>query len=104
MHRIHTNQRKPAEIKKALFEMAPMKAPGPDGMTTGFFQEQWGIMGDGIIKAVQSFLHTGQLLRSFNHTNIVLDPKTKSSTQVSQFQPLHAASFIILMLKCKLVV
>ena len=28
-----------AEVKKALFDMAPSKAPGVDGFTTGFYQQ-----------------------------------------------------------------
>ncbi|XP_074347311.1 uncharacterized protein LOC141686156 [Apium graveolens] len=29
------------EVRAALFQMNPDKAPGPDGMTPGFFSEEW---------------------------------------------------------------
>jgi hypothetical protein len=28
----------PEDVEKALFQMGPSKAPGPDGFTAGFFQ------------------------------------------------------------------
>lgn len=36
------------EIKQALFDMAPFKAPGPDGLPAGFFRKTWKMMGKSI--------------------------------------------------------
>lgn len=33
------------ERRKALFDMKPLKAPGPDGLHAAFFQSQWQILG-----------------------------------------------------------
>lgn len=74
------------EIKKALFDMDPSKAPRPDGMTTGFYQKYWDVVGEDVTKAVQHFIQTGHILKSFNHTRIVLIPKVKTPVQVSQYR------------------
>jgi hypothetical protein len=39
------------EIKKALFQMFPTKAPGPDGFPAHFFQRNWDICGGDISAA-----------------------------------------------------
>lgn len=34
-----------AEVKAALFQVSPFKAPGSDGLPTLFFQKSWHIVG-----------------------------------------------------------
>ncbi|XP_012453509.1 uncharacterized protein LOC105775544 [Gossypium raimondii] len=36
------------EIKRALFDMAPLKAPGSDGFHAHFFQSQWDVLGNDV--------------------------------------------------------
>jgi hypothetical protein len=44
------------EISDALFQIGPLKAPGPDGFPARFYQRNWDIMRDDVIKAVLHFL------------------------------------------------
>jgi hypothetical protein len=44
------------EVRAALFQMAPSKAPGVDGFTAGFFQRHWDILHHTIVPAVLDFL------------------------------------------------
>lgn len=45
------------EIRKAVFDMHPSKAPGPDGFTALFYQKLWPIIGKDITKAALEILN-----------------------------------------------
>jgi hypothetical protein len=49
------------EVRKAVFMMGPNKAPGPDGLTAGFFQVHWDLIGSQVCDAVLNFLNGGDL-------------------------------------------
>ncbi|KAM6582630.1 hypothetical protein CsatB_009632 [Cannabis sativa] len=58
--------------------MHPDKAPGPDGMGPGFYQQHWDIVGSHIVKLVTDFFDTGVFPQELNNTNLVLIPKKKN--------------------------
>lgn len=45
----------PDEIGIALSHMAALKAPGPDGFTTSFFQKNWSTIHGEVCNAIMSF-------------------------------------------------
>ncbi|WJX12193.1 hypothetical protein P8452_02716 [Trifolium repens] len=76
------------EIQKALFDMSPWKAPGPDGYPAGFYQQAWDIVGSSIISFIRQAWLQPDILKTVNHTNICLIPKTAHLEFVNQFRPI----------------
>jgi hypothetical protein len=74
------------EVERALHMMGANKAPGPDGLTAGFYQLHWELMGARITEAVLDFLNGGLLPADVNHTNIVLIPKTRNPQTMKEFR------------------
>ncbi|CAL8999738.1 unnamed protein product [Prunus brigantina] len=66
------------EVKHAVFQMYPTKAPGPDGMPPVFFQKYWHIVGNDVSRAIINFLSSGRLLHKINFTHVVLANRLKS--------------------------
>ena len=91
------------EVEMAVKQMAPLKAPGPDGMPPIFFQKFWNIIGDDVVKAIHSCLNSGNILPGLNHTFISLIPKVKHPEFVTEFRLLpYVMYYINLCLKCSL--
>jgi hypothetical protein len=57
------------EIKAAAFSIHADKAPGPDGFSAGFFQENWNSVGPAIVKEVQMFFNSGTQGEPFRITS-----------------------------------
>lgn len=76
------------EVHLALRHMAPLKAPGPDGMPALFYHSFWHIIGSNVIIAILSCLNSCKIPESINHTFITLIPKVSSPKRMSDFHPL----------------
>ena len=75
------------EVEKALKQMHPMKAPGPDGMPPLFYQHFWPIVNPIVIKTILDFLNHDITPPKFHETHIVLIPKTKNPKRVTDYRP-----------------
>ena len=74
--------------------MAPAKALGVDGFTTGFFQRHWHLLKDDVTNAVLRFLNGGDLSTGLNDTSITLIPKVRYPQSISQYRPIALCSVL----------
>lgn len=82
------------EIKGALFQMHPNKAPGPDGMHALFFQKFWPLLGKDIILFVKSWSRGSVKLHDVNKTCVVLIPKCKNPKWLTEFRPISCCNVL----------
>lgn len=76
------------EVKASLFEMHPLKSPGPDGLHALFFQSQWNVVGGSIFREMQRIFEGGDINPSFNRTLIALIPKVDQPQTIKEFRPI----------------
>lgn len=82
------------EISDVLFQIAPLKAPGPDGLPTRFFQRSWSTFREDIIQVVQEFFRTGTMSVGVNDTCIILIPKVAQPETLKDFRHLSLCNVI----------
>ncbi|KAL5574815.1 hypothetical protein UlMin_016514 [Ulmus minor] len=82
------------DVRAAIFQMAPSKSPGADGMSALFYQNYWAIVGDEATTACLGFLNEGLGLRSINETLITLLPKVKCPTHIIEFRPISLCNVL----------
>ncbi|KAA3489717.1 LINE-1 reverse transcriptase isogeny [Gossypium australe] len=82
------------EIKTALFDMAPLKAPASDGFHALFFQKQWDIIGTVVGNWVKKVFAGGNIDAKLNNTLIILIPKIQNPEDFCQFLPISQCTVL----------
>ncbi|XP_031116716.1 uncharacterized protein LOC116020380 [Ipomoea triloba] len=76
------------EVKEAVFDMAPFKAPGPDGFQAGFYQKTWNVVNEVTSNFALEFFSSGKIPVGCNDTVLSLIPKVTSPEFANQFRPI----------------
>lgn len=82
------------EVKIALKQMEPLKAPRPDGLLPLFFQHYWQDIGDEVSQVMLNFLTTSSFPSSIHHTYITLILKVKSPTKVYEYHSISLCNIL----------
>uniref|UniRef100_A0A8R7V269 Reverse transcriptase domain-containing protein n=1 Tax=Triticum urartu TaxID=4572 RepID=A0A8R7V269_TRIUA len=82
------------EISDALFQIGPLKAPGPDGFHARFYQRNWGVLKIEVVSAVKRFFVEGTMPEGLNDTVIVLIPKGNDPKNIKDFRPISLCNVI----------
>jgi hypothetical protein len=82
------------ELKEALFQMHPDKAPGPDGFNPAFYQHFWDLCGSDIFEATKEWLDRGYFPSSLNETNICLIPKCENHVTMKDLRPISLCNVL----------
>jgi hypothetical protein len=82
------------EISDAMFQIGPLKAPGPDGFLARFYQRNWGVLKSEIIQAVLQFFDSGHMPEGINGTSIVLIPKIDDPKELKDFRPISLCNVL----------
>jgi hypothetical protein len=77
-----------SEIKKAIFNMDPDKAPGPDGFTARFYTSCWDIIKKDLYRMVMKSQNCTKLGGSTNSSFLALIPKEKGAKNFNRFRPI----------------
>jgi hypothetical protein len=90
------------EILDALFQIGPLKVPGPDGFPAHFFQQHWDVMKQNMTRGVQDFFFaTGKMPPGVNEASIVLLPKKDDLELLTDFRLISLCNVIYkVILKC----
>ncbi|KAK2648876.1 hypothetical protein Ddye_016365 [Dipteronia dyeriana] len=71
----------------AVLDMAPSKAPCPNGLPAFFYQKLWSVVGSQVTMACLEVLNDDQRLDEVNNTLITLISKVKNANRISYFRP-----------------
>ena len=83
-----------SEVTISLQQMAPLKALGPDGLPLLFYQHFWSTVNQDVTSSILSWLNSGTIPATLNHTFIILVPKLNSPKFPHQFRPISLCNVL----------
>lgn len=88
--------RKPSqeEIRRTVFDLGPLKAPGLDGVTAALIQQAWDDFGPAVQTEVTRFFQTAQMKEDIAHSNLVLVPKISGPTKATDYRPISVCNLL----------
>lgn len=82
------------EIKEAVFQLGRLKAPGPDGFSGVFYQDNWEVIKKDVFQFVLEVFRSQKIDPVVNKMLIALVPKVKNPERLSEFRPISCSNFI----------
>jgi hypothetical protein len=82
------------EIKEAIYQMHPLKTPGPDGLPAMFYQKYRHIVGEDVQNLALGILNNGQT-QDINKTFLVLISKGKNPSSLKDFRLVSLCNVIM---------
>ena len=73
------------DVKREVFAMGAIKAPGSDGFPAIFYQKNWEVVGERVTSVCLGILNNGDPVTEINDTVITLIPKVNNPEKVSEF-------------------
>ena len=67
------------EIRRVVWQLHPLKSPGPDGFSGCFYKKLWDIVGVTVVNFVQDLFRNKYFLKLINRTFITMIPKGESA-------------------------
>jgi len=83
-----------SEVKKALFDMHPLKALGPDGFQALFFHRYWNLVGNQLTILATKVLRGEESPDKLNETFSALIPKVDQPQMVTQLRPIGLCNVV----------
>ncbi|KAA3472035.1 reverse transcriptase [Gossypium australe] len=82
------------DIRTALFQMHPNKAPGPDGFHALFFQRFWDTLKEAMCGFLLPILNEDASPEKVNGTLITLIPKNEAPQDLTHFRPISLCNVL----------
>ncbi|CAI8617144.1 unnamed protein product [Vicia faba] len=83
------------EVINSIFQMHPLKSPGPDRLPVLFFHKYLNIVGEDISNLALEILNSGKDPSSINNTGISRIPKCKTPISPNDLRPISLCNIVM---------